>query len=138
MTDQPIDRALVAEWAAALEGGEYRQAQGALRVGDAYCCLGVVCDLLVRRGELPGWQPISGHGCGKATHEVAHEVGALPRPVAARLDLAKPNGYLRGGWLVKVAGRPTPFVTLAEANDAGASFAAIAAAIRRELLGEGA
>lgn len=34
------------KWIAALTSGEYKQGQGYLRLGDTYCCLGVLCDLL--------------------------------------------------------------------------------------------
>lgn len=34
------------KWIAALESGKYQQAKGKLkRVGDTYCCLGVLCDI---------------------------------------------------------------------------------------------
>lgn len=33
------------EWVAALRSGNYKQGQGALRVDDCFCCLGVACDL---------------------------------------------------------------------------------------------
>jgi hypothetical protein len=33
------------QWLAALRSGEYRQARQALRHGDTFCCLGVLCDL---------------------------------------------------------------------------------------------
>lgn len=44
-------RALRTEWLAALRSGEYRQAPGALQAGDTsgFCCLGVLCDLAVKR-----------------------------------------------------------------------------------------
>lgn len=32
-------------WVAALRSGKYQQAQGALRAGDGFCCLGVACDI---------------------------------------------------------------------------------------------
>lgn len=34
-----------AKWITALRSGEYRQGRGSLREHDAYCCLGVLCDL---------------------------------------------------------------------------------------------
>lgn len=44
-----------AKWVAALRSGEYKQAKGRLRDGDAYCCLGVLCDLHAKEtGEY--WQ----------------------------------------------------------------------------------
>ncbi len=32
-------------WLEALRSGKYKQAEGALQVGDGYCCLGVYCVL---------------------------------------------------------------------------------------------
>lgn len=34
-----------AKWVVALRSGEYKQGQRKLRVGDAFCCLGVLCNL---------------------------------------------------------------------------------------------
>ena len=34
-----------AKWVAALRSGKYKQAQGSLRQGNKFCCLGVLCDL---------------------------------------------------------------------------------------------
>jgi len=42
---------LKAEWVAALRSGKYRQAHQALRDGDCYCCLGVLCDVI----DPTGW-----------------------------------------------------------------------------------
>jgi hypothetical protein len=33
-----------AKWVAALRSGEYQQGRGRLKTGDAFCCLGVLCD----------------------------------------------------------------------------------------------
>lgn len=45
---------LLTEWVAALRSGEYAQGRGYLhRIEDnTYCCLGVVCDLLAKKGIL--------------------------------------------------------------------------------------
>lgn len=32
-------------WVSALLSGKYKQAQGALKNGDGFCCLGVLCDV---------------------------------------------------------------------------------------------
>lgn len=37
-----------ARWIEALRSGNYQQGKGHLRTGDAYCCLGVLCDLHAR------------------------------------------------------------------------------------------
>jgi len=36
---------LLEQWITALRGADYKQATGQLRVDDAYCCLGVLCDI---------------------------------------------------------------------------------------------
>ncbi len=41
-----------ARWLPALRGGGYEQGTGALRQYDAYCCLGVACDLLLQDGII--------------------------------------------------------------------------------------
>ncbi len=60
-------------WVEALRSGKYKQGRDHLRTGDAYCCLGVLCDLLApdlwtelgntglfyhdRQSELPRGEP---------------------------------------------------------------------------------
>lgn len=41
------------KWCQALESGEYKQGTGRLRVGNEYCCLGVLADLATRQGVIP-------------------------------------------------------------------------------------
>ena len=38
--------ALRTKWTTALRSGKYRQAQNRLRKDDAFCCLGVLCDIV--------------------------------------------------------------------------------------------
>lgn len=42
-------------WVKALRSGEYKQAKGRLKEGDAYCCLGVACIVATKGGveEVP-------------------------------------------------------------------------------------
>lgn len=39
------------EWVAALRSGAYKQGDGGLRCADSYCCLGVLADVLVKKGK---------------------------------------------------------------------------------------
>ena len=39
------NKANIKLWVDALRSGKYQQARGALKTGDAYCCLGVACDI---------------------------------------------------------------------------------------------
>ena len=41
-----------AQWTAALRSGEYEQGASYLRYKNAFCCLGVLCDLAVKDGVL--------------------------------------------------------------------------------------
>ena len=43
-----MDPAVKQMWIDALRSGKYKQGTGHLRVGDQYCCLGVLCDLAVQ------------------------------------------------------------------------------------------
>jgi hypothetical protein len=53
-----MNKDIAYKWADALESGKYVQATGRLRVGDTYCCLGVLCDI----SELGTWKQYSnGH-----------------------------------------------------------------------------
>ena len=47
-----MDREIKARWVAALRSGEYEQGRGSLRMGDAFCCLGVLCDIAVKDGVI--------------------------------------------------------------------------------------
>ena len=48
-------------WLKALRSGKYKQGRGWLKVGDAYCCLGVVSDLAVKAGVIDSFD---GSACG--------------------------------------------------------------------------
>lgn len=49
-----MDAELKAKWVEALRGGDYDQAQTALRRGNSFCCLGVLCDV----AKLGDWLKI--------------------------------------------------------------------------------
>ncbi len=62
-------------WIKALLSGEYFQAQGCLKYGDGYCCLGVLCDLyLIEKGGQ--WE------IDKGTFHIDDEDSLLPKKVA--------------------------------------------------------
>lgn len=51
------------KWLKALRSGEYKQTTGSLREkGNAFCCLGVLCDLYARETEGVSEYVKSGHG----------------------------------------------------------------------------
>jgi hypothetical protein len=52
-----------AKWVAALRSGEYEQGVEALKAGDAFCCLGVLCDLYAKQHNVPFDRDLYA-GCG--------------------------------------------------------------------------
>ncbi len=40
-----LNKELVTKWVEALRSGKYKQTKGSLHKGDAFCCLGVLCDI---------------------------------------------------------------------------------------------
>lgn len=112
------------KWVEALRSGEYEQGKGALRVytdgEDAFCCLGVACDLAVRSGE--------GNWSGGYFYSVSGDPGnfqVLPKSIQDWLGLTNDSAIL---------GTPLEYGTegghawlLTELNDhVGYSFAQIA------------
>lgn len=47
-----MNQEIKAAWVSALRSGEYEQGTGALRVGDKFCCLGVLCDIAIKQFDL--------------------------------------------------------------------------------------
>ncbi len=89
------------QWIAALRSGKYEQGQGALRDGDSFCCLGVLCDL------FPGstWSRTADdtrHACYAGPET---ETSVLPREVRKWAGLAEANPQV------------SPVYTIAELND---------------------
>jgi hypothetical protein len=104
-----------AQWCAALRSGDYQQAKRALRRGDSYCCLGVLCDLAVRAGVLDDATPARfdpDHRPGRMQYDGRSDY--LPPSVQKWAGLSEDDPVLG-------AAR-----SLATANDAGCSFAEIA------------
>jgi hypothetical protein len=44
-----MDAEIKRKWVEALRSGEYRQSRSLLRRGNAFCCLGVLCDLVANQ-----------------------------------------------------------------------------------------
>ena len=117
------------QWLRALESGEYEQTAGWLRAGDAFCCLGVACDLY----DSTAWSAISDY------YYYGHENvfdKVLPREVQDWLGLRDGSGSFYGmsdsddnTWTLKKTGVNN--ATLACLNDEGVSFREMAAIIRR-------
>lgn len=51
-----IHKTRIRKWIAALRSGTYKQGMGQLKNGDAYCCLGVACDLYRKVTRKGRWE----------------------------------------------------------------------------------
>jgi hypothetical protein len=71
-----MDAEIKAKWVEALRSGKYEQGQNRLRRGDAFCCLGVLCDV-VGGGE---WER------DQFVIERERGISYLPRPMRRWLD----------------------------------------------------
>lgn len=101
-------------WTAALESNEYKQGHNVLRIGDEYCCLGVLCDLYHKHTGLGEWTK------EKDLHFFCGSNKYLPLEVKVWADLK--NG----------SGEYSENSCLAGDNDSGKSFKEIAQIIREK------
>ncbi len=97
------------EWVAALRSGHYEQGRHSLRIGNKFCCLGVLCDI-----------------SGQAKWRKPHDDGTMFAYIDQMASL--PEEVLN--WSGFLAGRQNRLMDL---NDAGVSFAKIADYIERNL-----
>jgi hypothetical protein len=115
-----------ARWVAALRSGEYKQGAGQLRTAQqAFCCLGVLCDLYAKESELESWD----------SFELGREGGDLPADevcVWAGFPTDEDGRYRSKQYdpQVLIGGVAKP---LSSHNDNGATFAQIAQAIEEQL-----
>ena len=109
MTDVATYRKRKEALVAALRSGKYEQGKDWLRKGDAFCCLGVACDI-----------------SGLAKWEGKWYMGAM---------LSLPNEVRRFYGFTEDNGRVFAGPPLTDMNDGGATFAQIADWIDREPAG---
>lgn len=103
------------KWVAALRSGEYRQGMNALRRGEQFCCLGVLCDLAVRDGAEVKAKP--GTSDADSTWVYDESVGILPESVVAWAGLDS---------LAPRVESPIGALSLPTLNDGGYTFEQIA------------
>ena len=86
-----MKKSIAMKWADALESGEYEQTQGALREGDSFCCLGVLCNLHAQA------KPKIAANEHKTKYYMGHE-GELPPEVMAWAGVKSDEGdfYVKG------------------------------------------
>ncbi len=117
-------------WVNALESGEYIQGKGRLCLNGKYCCLGVLCDLAVKKGVIPrAVETRVAEGVAKE-YGVGGETSFLPDEVRTWSGIGFADPYL------PVPRRHSVSVsakTLSNMNDDGISFTEIATKIKENL-----
>jgi hypothetical protein len=67
-----MDPVMKEKWIAALRSGKYQQGHLRLRTGDAFCCLGVLCDLV----DHEGWMVKMTYGVERDLFKVGNHIVA--------------------------------------------------------------
>lgn len=110
-------------WLEALRSGKYRQAQGRLQRqtenGIGFCCLGVLCDLEVKRTPSSFWEQT------QSTSEIVYSFKTDPSDYGI-------SGFLDYATIKRLDMTELFQNKVADMNDAGASFADIADVIESE------
>jgi len=122
----------VRDWIEALRSGRYERGTGCLRQVDAYCCLGVACDLYDPDRWRPGWDGGETWDWGGLASDLSgYEVAEAGAEVRHAYRLRTGDGQYRNDDRTVRTGART---CLAYDNDSGWTFAEIADVIERELM----
>lgn len=123
-----MDYNIAMKWVKALRSGDYKQAQKFLKVDNAYCCLGVLCEVVgfgFKRAEL---QEVKAKGVvyQLVCQDAGDETGVIAGEAQEKATIGSRSGSLpfhyidvEGTWRMET-------IELTEANDAGLTFAQIA------------
>lgn len=141
-----MDKEIAREWVEELRKGDRKQARGALHVinedgSESFCCLGVLEDILVRKGleqrvfvagdpEGIGAEKLDQYGYyGIDDSQLGNETGVLTKSAQAALgiEVGNPDVELADGDGV---------ASLAELNDEGYTFEQIADLIEKTFVEE--
>lgn len=116
------------KWLAALRSGKYKQGRKTLRSDEGYCCLGVLCDVLIKDGTVnASW----------SVNEFVEELGIIPLlrrtvPPKAIVEQIATCGIhdvlILEMWDIE----DSDGSSLMDLNDRGISFAEIADVIEKE------
>lgn len=117
-----MKKEIAEKWVKALRSGEYKQTtEGCLFDGEAYCCLGVLCDI----SEKGHW-----HNNGSFYDDSGNgDAEILTVEIREWSGMKWENGYTGRECVLKFNDKH--FYTLASANDAGMPFTEIANFIER-------
>lgn len=116
------------KWVEALRSGKYRQGAGVLRQesakGDLFCCLGVLCELAVQEGAI-----LRAKSFENGDYAYDGSRWNLPESVKAWANMKSSEGFCPG--LEKDLSLLPPNGSLADANDRGVDFDALADVIEK-------
>lgn len=127
-----------AAWLTALRSGEYEQGRGALNRGGKFCCLGVLCDVMVNQFDLnldvaqePECDDVC---CSEVEKNVISYNENASFPPAEVAEAVFMNRESDSNWGVKSMEAPNREMsyTLYALNDNGFSFAEIADVIEEQ------
>ena len=80
-------------WLTALRSGEYVQAEGELRRGDGFCCLGVLCDILSEDLDTEWTVRTFWNDRSRSAYEFAGQYTTLPLRVERLIGL-DPDSFM--------------------------------------------
>lgn len=106
------------KWIDALIGGDYPQAKRQLKVGDSFCCIGVLCDLYKKETGKGKWVTLYDDAYGFVAGKAVLESNYIPQEVREWADVEK-GLYI--------------FSELAVLNDSGKTFSEISEVIKEKL-----
>lgn len=101
---QPMDQNVKKLWVDALRSGEYKQGMYALRKGNDFCCLGVLCDI----SDKFKWVQA---GINSTYFKYGNEMSSLPEEVANWASLCRFSGLITS--LTQRNDNSVPFVDIA-------------------------
>ncbi|MDG4783272.1 FAD-dependent oxidoreductase [Micromonospora sp. WMMD961] len=115
-----------AVWLTELRSGEREQGKDGLRRGDAFCCLGVLCDIAVKNGVIAEPERVGYLSSQAVDYRYAGSLAILPTAVQEWAGLPDGNPHLAddsNGERWHAAGL----------NDSGMTFAQLADLIENKL-----
>lgn len=127
-----------AAWLTALRSGEYEQGRGALNRGGKFCCLGVLCDVMVNQFDLElevkTELDCEEACCSEAEKNVISYNGDSSFPPVEVSNVVFADRESDSNWVVKSMEAPNGELsyTLYALNDNGFSFAEIADVIEEQ------
>lgn len=110
-----MDKEIKIKWTEALLSGEYSQGKAALKIGNHFCCLGVLCDIHRKETNNGEWSSsIKSEYTVKDGIADSAKVGVLPPDVVKWAGLNDENPPVSDGYLARLNDNGYTFEKLAE------------------------